>query len=81
MFLLMVVSSRVFGHSCHHLFRHIQTYDYHVTVNDTGNDSMLSNSYHLYHYLLPYKACHAPHMLAQKVLFSKSIDLLLLGEV
>ena len=59
----------------------IQTFDYPVIVNDTGNDILLSTSYYLYHYLLPYKAWHAPHMLAQILSFSKSIDLLLLGEV
>ena len=48
-------------------------------MNDTGNGILLSTSYYLYHYLLPYKACHAPHMLARTVSFSKSIDLLLLG--
>ena len=50
-------------------------------MNDTGNGIMLSTSYYLYHHLLPYKAWHAPHMLAQTVSFSKSIDWLLMGEV
>ena len=53
----------------------IQTSDYPTIVNDTGNGIMLSTSYYLYHYyLLPYKALHAPHMLARTMSFSKSTD-------